>query len=209
MISKGRTNLEAKIDFVYETFKVLIHRIEQSYENDLQDIHNVEVGIYEDSTLDQYAKHSILKQYFDERCSLSNQEKNAMEVIFCSIFSFWEKSLSEYYKMVIQKTNGKAKTYPKIKDYLEIILVERIDICPCVLREKLDELRNYFIHGTLTEEREKIIQNLSVDNIRVKHFEDKYFFESFETIYQILEIVYDTLKKIASYVEQRDFSSHT
>lgn len=204
MIAKGRSNIEADIDFMYESYESLIERIEMSYKKDIQDIKDIIQSVKEDITIDYEEKQSILRPYFDALDTLNQQNIKSKNALFCTIYSFWEISLYElckYYKVEFYKKNGNINYAPRITDYLHELLNEEAIACiPKILLNELDELRNYFIHGTLSPQRKNIIKNISKEEfICIQEINGDFILKSFTELRNTLKIIYKTLKTILSY----------
>lgn len=201
MIAKGRTDIEADIDFMYEAYKSLIDRIECSYSKDIQTLKSIVQSIETDCNIDYEEKTSLLNPYFEAIDILNTQNQKAQTALFCSIYSFWEKSLlrlCQYYKKDIRKKDGSVNYASRITDYLKALLEgELIANIPKALLNELGELRNYFIHGTLPPQRESIIKNISPqDSISILKTYDDYVLASFAELHKTLELIYKTLQEI-------------
>ena len=201
MIAKGRTEIRAEIDFVFEAYKSLICRTEKSSQDDIDKIKNTIKSIEKDSSIEFEEKDSILNPYYEILEDTYQQVQKSQIVLFCGVFSFWEKSLyglCKYYKISILKKDGEINYVPKVEDYLNKLLNEtqKAEI-PKLLLTGLDELRNYFTHGTLPPKRKNIIKHIAeCENISVIGIEGDYYLESFGGLLKSLDLIYNTLSSI-------------
>lgn len=201
MIGKTRSNIEAELDFFYGSYKNLIDRIATSYEQD-KNLLKGKVGLIKsDKSIDFEESRSILSPYYDLEEELLLQEQNIRICLFASVFSFWEKSLLQIYNhrgCKIYKKDGSENKSLKIKDYIDALLAEDIKVqLPSILTNQLDELRNYCMHGTLTEQRTAIIKELmESESFNLIEIEEKFYFSTYDGLFKTLDIIYDTLKFI-------------
>lgn len=56
MIAKGRTNIRAEIDFVYDAYDSLIKRVENSYSKDIKNLEGIVQSIEANSNIDYEEK---------------------------------------------------------------------------------------------------------------------------------------------------------
>ena len=201
MFAKGRNHLEAEIDFMYDAYKGLIERVKTVYAKDLEDIRKSIESISSDASLDDEEKDTCISSLLEWEAEIQDKENHSRIALFASVFSFWEQSLLRFcifYKKKILKKNGEENPTPKIKDYLKALLggTNTPQISP-MLTSQLDELRNYFIHGTLTEKRKQVLDNLfESGGINLVKCEGKYYFSSYDGLLKVLDIIKDALSKI-------------
>lgn len=115
------------------------------------------LSIETDNYLDAEEVATETKRYYGTIWDLECETKRSQTVLFCAIYSFWERALQllcKYYKIEIRKKDGSINYAPKISDYLNKLLDEHtISSIPTILLSGLDELRNYFVHGTISPQR--------------------------------------------------------
>lgn len=201
MIGKTRNNIETELDFFYETYGNLIKKISISYEQDKNFIKNNVDLITSDTSIDFEERRTILSSYYDLENEFQSQELNIRICLFASVFSFWEKSLLQIYNYRDCKTykkDGSENKSLKIKDYINALLTDdKKAQLPSILVNQLDELRNYCIHGTLSEQRIAIIKELmKSESLNLVEIEDKFYFSTYDGLFKVLNIIYDTLKFI-------------
>lgn len=199
MIAKGRTNIRAEIDFVYDAYDSLIKRVENSYSKDIKNLEGIVQSIEANSNIDYEEKKTELDPYLGEIETLIGQNQKAQEAIFCGIYSFWEKSLyrlCQYYKIEVCKKNGNTNYAPGIIDYLKVLLPGQLDAIPQVLLEGIREFRNYLAHGALSPKRKGIIENISPQDLAIQGAFGNYALESFSELHKVLDLVCKKLQEI-------------
>jgi hypothetical protein len=200
MISKGKTNIRAEIDFMYEAYSSLISRTENSFHRDINEINDRIRGIKEQNNIEPEELSSLLRPYQEHLDDLRKQESHSMVVLFVGIFSFWERALygiCQYRKIKFLKKDGSVNYAPKIDDFLSQLLNEgQRSSLPAILTGSLDELRNYYVHGSLAPCRKEILNSLSEQSI--VSIANDYTFQSFHELQESLELIYKTLIQIES-----------
>lgn len=194
MIAKGKNQLSAEIDFMYETYTNLITRIKKTYQDDIRNIRKDILSIESDASIDAIEKQTLLSPYYSLEDKIFEESLNLTIGLFVSIFSFWEKSLllcCKFFNKPITDTS-------KIDKYLNALLEpEEIERLPKLLVKRLDELRNYSTHGSLPSQRQIILKHIvEKEDIGLIEINGEFFFSSFNDLQRILDIIYKTLTKI-------------
>ena len=198
MFARGRNILTSDIDFMYESYKNLIERVEMSYTKELNYIEDNIHSISTNDSIEYDEKRTLLSPYYDLAEGIHNEELLSRIALFVSIFSFWEKSLLlmyKFYEKEILKEKKERKEVLQVQDYLCALLDdERKQQIPKILMSQLDELRNYCAHGSLPKKRVQVIKELIKNQqIGLVEIEDKYFFSSYEGLLDALSIIRETL----------------
>lgn len=201
MICIGKNPEAAAIDSLYENYKSLIERVDNSYRESIKHLEAEVHSIEGDDSLDAEEIATGTKLYYDAICDLRYQSERSQSVLFCAIYSFWEKSLYElckYCKVEIKKRDGSINYAPKISDYLNGLLDEQSRSCiPTIILMGLSELRNYFVHGTLSPQRKKIIRDIFPEGSGfIRHESGRISLKSCAELCKILDLIHDTLRII-------------
>lgn len=204
MIAKGRSLIRAEIDFMYETYKSLLVRLQSSYKENFIMLEKNIQDIKCDVKIPSEEKRDIIRTFEDILDQTQLEERNTQILLFSCVYSFWEKALQticEYHNIKILKRIGKQDIEdtinysPRIQDYLTHLLdEEEISKLPVTLLKQYDELRNYSIHGTLPPKRKEILQKIERDNdIKLVEKDGNFILSSFEGLHKTLSIIYETL----------------
>lgn len=162
MFAKGYTNIRALIEFQYGILSQMIYDIDSHYQTSLQQINSDVQHIAEHNSGGDYDEYISIVRNFDydvERQTALCGE--ARRILFCSIFSYYEKMLQgiiDYYDI---KSSAKHtwQLYEAIQKEHKKRYVDTIDInnkeCVDRVNNTYRWLRNYFIHGKLPQHYDK------------------------------------------------------
>lgn len=175
MFAKGYNNIRASIETQYGILSQMVYDIDNHYQTELQQINNDIRHIAEensDGDLDVYM--SIVRNFDDQVDRQASLCVEARKILFCSIFSYYEKMLqgiADYYNI-----SSRARQVPQLYEAIQAEYNNRyadtINIAPkCVAstNETYRLLRNYFMHGNLSNihDRNKLYSSIDfVDEIK-------------------------------------------
>lgn len=185
-IAKGSSTCSAERSFYIDTIRELINELQTAYSNSMASLQNTLVH------LEQEGNHDSCKQVQEAIDSVEEKAIRLRNLIFSGLYTFWEKSLKEicsHYKLEIP-----AKR-PEVKDYLSVTFggTENNDIA--IMRHNAKELRNYIVHGSLTESRYKDISLLAQEKPEWGIVDNggQFFFSSYISLKCILDFIKERL----------------
>lgn len=194
MIAKGRTDIRAEIDFGYYAYSQIIKEKDSIISADMHYVDKEIESITNDFTIDFEEKSSLCKPYEDAKLEMEDRYALFNRLMYCAIYSFWETSLCG-----ILKYNG-ITPERKLSDKLEQTKFPKnpdIDL----LTSSIRELRNSFVHGSLSQERKNAIQPCIEKYGALGLIEgyDRYYISSADFVQVILDLVYKTLCDIEAF----------
>lgn len=155
MFAKGYTNIRALIETQYGILSQMIYDIDNHYQMSLQQINSDVQHIAEENADGDYDEYISIIRNFDydvERQTALCIE--ARRILFCSIFSYYEKMLHgivDYYNI-----NSSAKCILQLYKAIQTEYKKRYADTINMNKECVDRVnntyrwsRNYFIHGKL------------------------------------------------------------
>ena len=194
MIAKGRTTIRAEIDFGYSAYSQIIKEKEAIICDDIQYMDKEIESITHDSTIDFEEKSSLCEPYESTKLEMEDRYAVFNRLMYCAIYSFWETSLCG-----ILKYNGITPKRELSEKLEQTGFPKNPDIE--LLSTSIRELRNYFVHGNLFQEREDDIQPCieKYGALGLIKGYNSYYISSADFVQAILDLVYKTLCEIDTF----------
>lgn len=164
-IAKGRTICKAERDLVLQGFNEQLQILSSSY---IEQSNLFKARLYDiisDRSISDEEKHTQMRPWSERLQVLEERHIRIRCSEFIGLYSFWEVSLMEMTNILIPSLIEKARESQKSKnfgasDYLELIYGENLTSNINLINNNIRELRNYMVHGSLTEKREVLIKAL-------------------------------------------------
>ena len=169
MFTKGYTEIRALIETQYGVLSQMIYDIDNHYQTSLQHINNDIQQIAKENANGDYDVYTSIVHDFDDE--LDRQKALCIEArrtLFCSIFSYYEKMLygiADYYQILSKATQVK-QLYNAILAEYKNRYADTINIAPEQVNntnETYRLLRNYFIHGKLSNKCDRDTLYFNID----------------------------------------------
>ena len=157
MFVKGYTNIRALIESQYGILSQMIYDIDNHYQTNLQQINSDVRHIAEKNAEGDYDEYiSIVHNFEDAMDRQTALCVEARKILFCSIFSYYEKMLHgiiDYYD-IKSRAKHSWQLYKAIQKEYKKRYAATIDInkeCVDRVNNTYRWLRYYFIHGKLPQ----------------------------------------------------------
>lgn len=201
MFAKGYTNIRALIETQYGVLSQMIYDIDNHYQTNLQQINDDVRYIAEDNSNGDYDEYISIVHNFDD--DIDRQTALCVEarrILFCSIFSYYEKMLhgiADYYD-IRSGAEQVSQLYEVILKEYKNRYADTINIDPkCVenVNQTYRLLRNYFIHGELSKsyDRDKLYSNIDLldgiercGNLDIEITKNTYLYKALDDIKLVL-----------------------
>lgn len=179
----------------------MIYDIDNHYQTSLQQINDDVRYIAEDNSNGDYDEYISIVHNFDD--DIDRQTALCVEarrILFCSIFSYYEKMLhgiADYYD-ISSGAEQVLQLYEAIQKEYKNRYADTINIDPkCVesVNQTYRLLRNYFIHGKLSKsyDRDKLYSNIDLldgiercGNLDIEITKNTYLYKALDDIKSVL-----------------------
>ncbi|MCM1041699.1 MAG: hypothetical protein NC396_04630 [Bacteroides sp.] len=200
MIAKGRTSIRAGIDFEHAAYKQIIEEQSSLICAAIKNLEDEIGSINNDASIDVEEISSLCNPLYNAQLDITSQYALFNQSIFCAIYCFWETGLCRiirFYERTISVSGQKP---------LKTILALGFPCNPDIelINESIRELRNYFVHGSLSKERKERIQACleKYGESGLDEVYDGYSISSANFLHAILELVYKTLCEIEAFCDE-------
>lgn len=207
MISKGYNEIRYMIEYRYGILSQLISEIDNYYQKTFAQFQKEALDLAkQNSSGDFEVYYTILQDFDSEDERISSLCKEVRKILFCSIFSYYEgciNAIIKYYKIETEAQQVQ-KLYDAIsRTYEKRYLVNDLDIEANLLdyvNNFCRLLRNYFMHGDLSDNIIKKKLDCYVRNNDGVKLLDNYFIEieSKDFLFKSLDCMKTILIKIES-----------
>lgn len=214
-IAKGRTNCKAERDIVKQGFeeqlKILVaynKQQEASLKSELYDI-------LTDFSKSTEEKRSESVPLYNQLQELEDQNIRIRRAIFIGMYSFWEVSIKEilntYSPFCVKSEKKTSKKNKKniLTHYLSEIYPECAPPLVDIINHNIREFRNYSVHGTLSNSREKAINELiqSHPEFCIKSVDRSYYIDNFKGLNAILKLFQNELDNAEDTIKNKTIYS--
>ena len=160
MIGRTRTNLRAEIEDQYDILAFLVSDISSHYQEQVDDVEAKTAEYRRANTNEDYeVVSSELRNYYAESEICDSRCLHARQILFCAIFAYYETMLNRivlsYNITPCNQRDAKSMVDGICKFYFNkyklSLEVENIEFA----NEYCRLLRNYFMHGSLSDERKR------------------------------------------------------
>lgn len=165
-IAKGRTICQAERNLVRQGFSEQLQILEDS-QVEQENVFKAKLyDIITDLSISDDEKPSLKHSWSSELQELEERHIRIRRSVFIGLYSFWEVSLMDiantYLSTIIQskKTLVNKSISPGASDYLKQIYGKSLPASIVIIDENVREFRNYLVHGSLTEKRMQMIDEL-------------------------------------------------
>lgn len=193
-IAKGRTNCKAERDLILQGLREQLQILVKS-QIQQENLFKARLNeIITDNSLTSEEEYAL-------RCPWTNQLQELEEChirirrsIFIGLYSFWEVSLMDIVNthvpaLIVRKSN-KSKNLG-VSDYLKLIYGDTLPSSAYLIDNNVREFRNYMVHGTLTEKRKLLINELVSAHTEfcVKDVGQTYIISNYKGLFEMLTLL--------------------
>lgn len=208
VVAKGRTDCEAERDTIVQGFNDLLTVLKQAKAQIEVQAKASLYDVINDKSLSKEEQYCQMVPFKD---LLSEQEEADIRIrraILIGLFSFWElsvKDICEYYNInvgdnkSIKKTPANKSTKDdqslKLYDYVKAIFPAELPYKVHLISLYIRELRNYMTHGSATDRRQVVIENLIAEkpDFFIRNTLDEYIITSYDGLKNILNVIIEGL----------------
>ena len=156
-------------------------------------------SITEDSSIDPEEAFSLSEPFYRTQLDTINQSELFNRSMYIAIYCYWETSLYGIIRFYNKADSSKKSKPASAMDHIKTLGFP-INSDINLLNSSLKELRNFFVHGSLYPNRQKII-NRCLEKYRISGLlegHDGYSISSVDFLQAILDLIYKTLCDIES-----------
>lgn len=194
-IAKGRTNCQSERDLVLQGFSEQLQILEGA-QIEQESVFKAQLyDIITDYTISEDEKSSLKRPWSNELQELEERHIRIRRSVFISLYSFWEVSLMDLAHTHIPKMVDIARKSKRSKkfgasDYLKLIYGCKLPPSVNIIDNNIREFRNYLVHGTLTKDRESLIDALSNSHPEfcIKGIAGNYFIDNYRGVSEMLTL---------------------
>lgn len=196
-ISNGRTNCQVERDFVLQGFSEQLQILKDS-QVEQENVFKAHLyDIMTDYSISDDEKTSLKHPWFNELQELEERHIRIRRSVFIGLYSFWEVSLMNiaktYRTSIIHSPKAQTNKFMNFGagDYLGQIYGDILPPSIVIIDGNIREFRNYMVHGSLTEKRRQLIDELQTKNPEfcIEKVCGNYFFRSYNGLRALLNLV--------------------
>ena len=164
-IAEGRTICKAERDIVLQGFAEQLQILEDS-QVEQENVFKAQLyDIITNYSISDDEKSSLMYPWSNELQELEERHIRSRRSVLIGLYSFWEVSLQDIANAHIPTMVDYAHKTQKSKnfgasDYLKLIYGSKLPSSVNLIDNNIREFRNYLVHGTLTETRKSLINDL-------------------------------------------------
>lgn len=193
--AKGRTNCKAERDIIFQGFAEQVQILEKS-QLEQENVFKAQLyDIIDDFSVSDEEKYSLKHPWLKELHELEERHTRIRRSVFIGLYSFWEISLMDIANTHIPSLVAAARNSKKSRkfgatDYLKVMYNEGLTSLVKLIDNNIREFRNYMIHGSLTNKRKSLIQNLIETHKKfcIKGVCGDYFISDYKGILELLTL---------------------
>lgn len=219
MISVGRTECEVEADTCVEGFRDMLNVLNYLGKNNAENVRTIINQIKSDSSISNEEKESLIKPYYVLLDNKPDVEVRIRRCIFIGIMSLWEVSLRNFCQQLQFLEEKNSNRYNAIEKalsnksnsdrYATLILGKYKKFYPNIklINENFNELRNYFVHGSMFDGRNNKINEMiklhpefGIEHKTEKEESHIFYFSTNTGIESILNFIVDNLNSVRARV---------
>lgn len=201
MFAKGRSNIKAERDILFQGFRDQLKTMENALKLQETEIKAQLYDIISDLTIHDEEKNTLKKGLYETLENIEEQHIRIRRSIFIGLYSFWEISLKAICDTpsltgnTFKPQEKSDKTQSIVRRYLNIIYEEKIPSTASLLNGPIRELRNYMVHGTLCKNQKNTLEKFVVEYPKfcVQISCKDYIFNNYAGLFTLLNIISEEL----------------